>query len=639
MTTYNINGLKNFMIQLLGQEIIINTHRHPNKNDDIIINRDVLLNHFTDNKIHVFAKKEKWANDIPLQKFIDFLINYAGYKQGSRSKYHEYMEFHPALFNLDVNRGIPNYSKILIPELKNKIEHKRDEYIACFWIVHKIKNHTFLKKYLDLTLPKFQKLLSSDDARFYDIVFDKLGIIIEVQEDADHHMDSENDLLKESLALCRDNYIMYFKMRTYREEHGQYLINFWNILYDHILASLFSHDKIRKSYVIYRFGEMCMNEIKQLDNEKLGYKKKDIKYQSITNRINMLNNIICANDNDIFINRVFDWKKKSIESENRYCIKLRDIFIMLGNDIIDDFDNIDIINKYKIKFPYFEKNNDDNIYMTWETMMMLICLEDIDFSYRSHLIYYLISVENIYNEICNLIIVDTSARKKSCNIELVENHIKLKCESKYIKDIQKYKSDNDELLVENKIHRKNIHKLTKSIQDHHKLKKIINQFNNIDIDYVTINLSDHNQSIFVELPNFPIKYSCYVEHYITYEEFNAYCDIIGIKQTYRNDLINQLFACKNNCHGILSHMIIIKEKDDLIYNDINNLTKNKMINDFEQIINVKSNKQKTQFSLNDQTIDIHLDSDYEIEIDNSHTKDTNKTNKTKVKNALDYFDI
>ena len=593
MTTYNINGLKNFMIKLLGQEIIIDSRRHPNKNDDIIINRDVLLNHFTDNKIHDYAKKEKWTNDISLQKFIDFLINFAGSKQGSRSKYHEYMEFHPSLFNLDVDRGVPNYSKVLLPELKNKIEHKRDEYIPCFWLVNKIRNHTFLKNYLDLVLPKFQKLLSPDDARFYDIVFDKLGIVIEVQEDADHHMESENDLLKESLALCRDNYIMYFKMRSYREEHGNYLINFWNMLYDHILASIFTYekikkddDKIRQYYVIHRFEEICANEIVELNNEKLGYKPKDIKYQSIANRINMLTDIIRANDNDTIIKKVFNWKKKSIEGKNKYCIDIDNILKMIN----EDFDDINIKNKYKLNYPYFEQNNDDIIYITWETMIVIVSMSDIKQRDKATLYHYLSYVEKIYSEICNTLIFDAIERKKSCNIELVEKHIKLKSESKYTKEIEKYKLENCELLTENKIHHKTIHKLLKSINDHNKLKKIINKFDNKNIDYVTINLSDHNQSIFNELPDFPIRYSCYQEHYITYEEFNGYCDIIGIKQTYRNELINQLFACKNNCHGFLSHLMIKKENhNNNNCHNIDILTYQKMMNDFNHIKNKNNN--------------------------------------------------
>ena len=625
MTTYNINGLKQFMVQLLGSNIVINNNRHPNKNDDLIINRDILLDHFTDNKIHDYAKKEKWTNDIPLQKFIDFLVNHAGSKQGSRSKYHEYMEFHPSLFNLDIDRGIPNYSKILMIDLKNKIIPSREEYLPCFWIVHKIRNHNFLNNYLDLVLPKFQKLLSLDDARFYDIVFDKLGIVIEVQEDTDHHDQSENDLLKESLALCRDNYIMYFKMRLYRERHGQYLIEFWNTLYNHILASLFTYEKvknneekIRKNYVIYRFKEMCIDEMTQLENERKGHCKTDIKYKSITNRINMLSIITRENDDDsTTIEKVFNWKKKSIENKNKYCIKLCDVLFMINEDVDDNV----IIDKYKIKYTYFEQNNDDNVYVTWETMMMLLCTEDLSVSAKAIMMYYLINTENVYNEICNNIIIDASERKKSCNIELVENHIKLKSESKHQRDIEKYKTENNELLAENKIHRKIIRNLSKSINDHDKLKKIISKFDNTNIDYVTINLSDHNQSIFVEFPNFPIRYSIHQEHYITNEEFNGYCDVVGIKQTYRNEFINQLFTCKNNCHGILSHLIIKKEDDncETKCNSIDVLNNDHMMNEFEEKIR----------QLKNNTLNLVI---------NNVLLDEQIINITRGKKALTYFD-
>lgn len=640
MTTYNINGLKQFMVQLLGSNIVINNNRHPNKNDDLIINRDILLDHFTDNKIHDYAKKEKWTNDIPLQKFIDFLVNHAGSKQGSRSKYHEYMEFHPSLFNLDIDRGIPNYSKILMIDLKNKIIPSREEYLPCFWIVHKIRNHNFLNNYLDLVLPKFQKLLSFDDARFYDIVFDKLGIVIEVQEDAEHHDQSENDLLKESLALCRDNYIMYFKMSMYKKYHNQYLAEFWNKLYDHILASLFMYEKInnneeviRKNYVIHRFRELCLNEMTQLENEKSGYLTKDIKYKSITNRINMLKKITITDDNNATIEKVFNWKKKSIEEKKQYCIKLDNILNMLNEDIDDE----KTINNYKLNYLYFEQNNDDNIYVDWETMILMICRSNnIEPDQIANIMYYLVNVEKIYTEICNIIIIDANERKKSCNIELVENHIKLKSELKYQRDIEKYKIENDTLLAENKIHQKNINNLVKSIDDHTKLKKIISQFNGKNIDFVTINLSDHNKSIFVELPNFPIRYSCYQDHHITYEEFHSYCDVVSIKQTYRNEFINQLFGCKNNCHGILSHLIITSDAFDKKNNNsqlyyIDNLTVDFMMNQFEEKIKLKYIK---NISLDEQTINIDVDTSS----DEDSIVISNKKH-TRGKKSIDYFDM
>jgi hypothetical protein len=292
---YNINGLKNYMIKRLGSDIICNSIRNPNKNDDIIINKNILLDYFTDNKIKEHAKKENWGSEIPLKKFIDFLVDHAN-GIGTRSKYHEYMEFHPSLFGLSVDRGIPNYDDIVSLELRNKIKYKRDEYIPCFWLVHKIRNHIFLKNFLDFTQPEFQKVLSDNDDRIYDIVFDKLGIIIEVQEDASHHFNSKNDELKESLAICRDNYIMYFKIKSYKENHIKYLDEFWNILYDHILASIFRESTIRKKYVIYRFKEKCLQEKNKCELEKKGYKSNETKYKSISNRINMLSNILSTNE-------------------------------------------------------------------------------------------------------------------------------------------------------------------------------------------------------------------------------------------------------------------------------------------------------------------------------------------------------
>ena len=153
-------------------------------------------------------------------------------------------------------------------------------------------------------------------------------------------------------------------MSLYKKYHNLYLSEFWNRLYDHILASLFMYEKvnnneekIRKKYVIYRFREMCLNEMTQLENEKSGYSTKDIKYKSIINRISMLKKITITDDNNTTIEKVFNWKKRSIEEKKQYCIKLDNILNMLNEDIDDE----ETINKYKLNYPYFEQNNDDNV--------------------------------------------------------------------------------------------------------------------------------------------------------------------------------------------------------------------------------------------------------------------------------------
>lgn len=648
---YNTMELKKFMIKTIGKNIVENSIRNPNKNDDIILNTDKLLNYFSDNKIHEYAKKNNWPNEIPIQKFVDFLIDHAN-GNGTRSKYHEYMEFHPSLFGLSIDRGVPDYGEILNPHLRKKIEYKRDEYIPCFWIVNKIKNHEFLKNYLELSLPSFQKVLSENDNRFYDIVFDKLNIIIEVQEDASHHDNNSNDILKESLALYRDNYIMYFKMNSYRTQHMNYFNAFWNLLYDHILASLMKDSSIRQNYVIYKFRENCHDNLKILQTELLGHEESSIKYKSIFNEINKLKAIITTNPKET-IAKIFKWKHKSINESNKYCIKLIDILV----DLLNLSDAEDKLLEYMTTINYFQHNNDENIYITWETMMELISNSDINRSTKSQVNYYLVNVQHIYEDICNIIIIDADERKKIFNIDIAEQHIELKVQGKYEYQIEKIKLENDRLQKEIKISRSTFNKLQKSIDDHKKLKSIIEKLQN-EQDFVTINLTEHNKSIFVELIDFPIKYSIYEQHFITISDFNAYCDIAKINKSYRNELIHRLFGCKNTHPNILNHMIINNDYNSHIDCNLNSLTYLKMMDDYYNMIknvkhknnqlngqfcnkstnqsNKKPNKKSNDELKNYSDDDVNDFSDDENN-DNDNINVIDTTEKKKMMNVLNHF--
>jgi hypothetical protein len=565
--TYNVNNLKEHLIKIIGPNIISSSLKNPNKKDEILLNKDLLLNYFTDNKIKVYAEKH-WIslNNLSIDKFIDFLINHAN-SNNTRGKYHEYMDFHPSLFNLNVDRGIPDYDSMTDLTIKNKIKNNRVEYIPCFWIVNKIRNHTFLSKFLDLTLPKFQHVLSTVDNRFYDIYFEKLKIIIEVQEDASHHLENNNDILKDSLAICRDNFILYFKIQTYKEKHINYLNEFWNELYEHILASLFEKQDIREKYVIYKFIELCKHKIDDLNICLKTYKKinNQNKIISTQNEIKLIKGII-KTDPDNIITTIFKWKDSS--QKNKYCITLEDVFLIIGKEYTDEN-----INFYLQRYPYTEKNDDEDYYLTWETMMTLISISDINIAEKHKIIYYLVSVQEIYEDICSKIIYDGNERRKAINLDIVQNHIKDQLEKNYKNKLSSLEKENGILkeehkLLQNKIKKtvsaseKCLNKITKTNKNKTDIESLVQELKSINQkysqDYLTVNLEDIGESIFIEIPDFPILYSRHSYHQITFCQFDAICNDWNIPKLTRSLFIERLFGCKNTNPHVLNYLQVNK---------------------------------------------------------------------------------
>lgn len=146
------------------------------------------------------------------------------------------MDFVHAYWNIPINEeNIPQYNYI---KDKDKVTYeniypKRKEYFIAWWIRNKISTDPFLKtinpiiksKYLKQT---YQEPIKKSDDRFYDILLKKLNIIIEIQENSKAHLESHNDLTKESLCAMRGFRIKYFKLEEFSKSIFAYLNEFWN---------------------------------------------------------------------------------------------------------------------------------------------------------------------------------------------------------------------------------------------------------------------------------------------------------------------------------------------------------------------------------------------------------------------------
>ena len=215
--------LEEYLISQYGDEIIKKSVNNPNKDSYKSVSIDCFAN-ITDNTFNDFIKDNNLSNYIQLDKLVYFLTSESNNSsKNTRGKYHEYMNMIHAMYDVNIVGDLPNYY-ILDKTIKDKIMPKRYEYLICWWIKYKIDNDDFLSKYLlfngdKLTTPTYQEPIVNTDERYYDVLFKKLDIIIEIQEDNNNHKNNMNDNIKEALAKTRLKRIIFFKLVDFKENN------------------------------------------------------------------------------------------------------------------------------------------------------------------------------------------------------------------------------------------------------------------------------------------------------------------------------------------------------------------------------------------------------------------------------------
>jgi hypothetical protein len=284
--------------------------------------------------------------------------------------------------------------------------------------LHKISNDKFLSKYKffddkNLTIPLFQKLISNTDDRFYDVVFENLNIVLEIQENSSSHYLNPNDLLKEALVKLRSKRIMYFKMAEFELENFKYLRKFWkDNLRPAINESLLNYSPIiRQDYCIWMFKNSICREYlnNQAEIDKLlietqnsyytseQIKKFNLEINAKQKMIKLLEPIIKADDASL-IGKLFKWIEQKSDI-NKFNIDLDDACNNIQLPIPKNADintiELELINKC-----YNYSISDDKIYINWKTLVeMVLDSEKITPDKKRQISKYLLSVQDIYEDI------------------------------------------------------------------------------------------------------------------------------------------------------------------------------------------------------------------------------------------------
>ena len=520
------------LIKSIPESFLVRSVDNPNSNHNVSIKAEYFTN-ITEINFVILLKDKKL---ISVKDVIHFFETNQKYNNNNtKGKYHELMPIVHAIYGVKVEHDLPKYQK-----LDDKIVPKRIEFLICWWINHIIQNDNFLKSYLKYIKPEYQTIF---DDRFYDIVFNELDIIIEIQENNSTHEENKNDITKESLIRIRSKRILYFKCSKYDTHNYQYLNEFGDDLKKGLIASLLSKDRqSREQYCIYQFMNMIAKEkalikpISKKAKSKLAYLNKFTEDSSM-------------------ISKMFLWKEKTTSS-NKYVIPIKDI---QHNLQIADYDRLlEIIDS---------KYDSIDGCITWKTFNKLINLDsDIEDRDKESILEYLLSVEEIYLEICDLIKFhgDECLKNNISHFEVYEEHTKKKFDSEISKLKSKYETQvkklDSELAEKSKLMKnmkKSIDKVNKSIdtyiddkRNRNKLHKLLEFSSDIrELNPIpNIEFQKNINEPLLNKADFPIIYTNSIKDFIDKDKFNGICKAHGLTATQINNFIDELvpIGCSKN---------------------------------------------------------------------------------------------
>lgn len=645
---YNKNALLNLLNER-GCEII-RTENNPNTSCKDSLRKNQLMNLFqVDNKFSEYCEN-KWSNKelIDLDEFIHFLLDTPRiFGQNTKGKYQIYMDYIHSYLDVKLtDLYFPNYNEL--DSVMRYIGDLRDEYLYIYWIDKIVSNHSFLKNYRDLIKPIYQKQYGNN--KYYDMTYDKLKVIIEIQE-FNNHNDNNNDNDKLEYVTAQGHIILYLKVNEFKESLIDASYSFMNILIETMISKIILYEQsILSDYCVYSFIELLKENCEEITNiisdinntyfnneldlddigliEKLSHNKNIDK--SLIRQIKRIIELNKIKNNDKYIitqihknntitKKIFEIKKLCHDKKNSKILNVNHLLLLLDDNNINDND----IEKLRDKF--FNRVHDivnDEYCVDWENFVKIIVSDNeyFDDLIKDTLTDYVINVEKIIRDV-SIIIANTDNRILQNIKYSIDKYIILReeqVEKKYEKILDTANENNNKLKVDNDVYKKlvsgvlrlNNKLLSRNNQNNVKIvNDYIDNLRSLTDNFLTkkkyddndINVKDENMSIFKKLPDFILHYSKKSTDTITYLEFISIMD----KYNIHNDTIKSILTklCRNKKPIIISYIKVIKPIDESF---------------------IESDNKKTYFSVKK-----YLDEIKENELNN--TQKLNDVNKLSIK--------
>ncbi len=496
---YTKAGKEAFISELkkcLGDNQVI----HPSSNGDTSsydykIYLDSFKNYFKCDESSI--SKYSWSDTrLVLSNEIINYITKSNDSNKTMGLYHIYMDLVHTLFQIKENKSeseeiyyLPIYSDY-DEEIQKVVRPKRDEFKYLWWIRKNIKSHSILSKYENDLRITYQEAIIPTDNKHYDMLFSKVDIVIELQENKENHKNNPNDIVKEAMVRMRGKRIIYFHMKAYKEKRSRYLKDFLEkhlvpiliqgLVYNYrnnendIITRLVEYEinnynKIKLTYLedeikFYQKEKIDKNNNKKLVKRKDLNNKEENEFDTITKEIEYIKSL--SGDNKNKIDTIFKWYQQSYRKTNEYLInpylnEFRQIFKLCNfnkETVLDEFLSLSLKNKYcgieKTNCLTSKRNidfnkNKLNLRFSWEGILNIfltpnaddnqkiinVLFPRADYSFESkYMLNLLITIRNTYEEkIINYMFTHSEEKIISCNEfqKMIEDHTVIKLTKEY----------------------------------------------------------------------------------------------------------------------------------------------------------------------------------------------------------------
>jgi hypothetical protein len=530
------------LINQLGCDAIKESINNPGREDTTLIHKETLLDSFSTTASIKQYSKDNWYDTewIEIEDFIDYITIYANVGGDTKGKYQEYMDYNHKYYGItisDVMLSVPSYHRIEDLKIRKNIEPARFEYLAIWMINQKIKQDPFLKNYADgLCKASYQTSIAEIGNRYYDMVFDHLGIVIEIQEDTKPHENNENDTLKKAIVVVNQQRIAYIKHSGFKVSNVEYInekyLEIRKMLIQSILCSkskesrFISAKSIRKAYLKHVFQNMMKDEIKNIKDKLKAFRKNtsfDNKDQKkicgLLKRLQSLETYFKNPDSNL-LETIFNLKSDSELCVNKFNVpfdevcEIFEIHKLAEKDILRD--------RVYDMATYREDNN--GLFLDWKGLMRLGLKSHSDDSIVIE--EYLLCVQEIYDHMLQNIEQHYTACLDLSKdmIDKRDRHVKETIQKKFVNKISDLEYTNSKLLNNYDLLIKEtneMYKQARSLYNSLKVKKMnqrevgfskkcdehLNKIQNIlhhNVGKTFTVVAEYHKSVIKELPDFPI---------------------------------------------------------------------------------------------------------------------------------------
>lgn len=356
----------------ISSDIII--YDQPDKINSPLIRKNLLIEHFNDNKLTEWVQSFKQT--IKPDIFIEYMIS-TNRSDKTQGTYHQYMPYLHAHYGVAIdNFGFPLYSE-LDSSIKDKIKYSRSEYLFFFALQHFIGQDSYFKNKITM---KYQFEL---EKKKFDAYIPELKILIEFQEDAKNHDNNESDTHKRLIAKMNGYYIMYFQEEELKKSDKNLRIYFENIF-----------KKVLYGAISYYKKEETMPLVRKLYVDKLRQDKIKIQGMIINNkieRIKIIDQSIKSFEGNEAMEKLMEKYVKNTLDNITHFLTLDDIYkiypdLMQDEDFQKEIDNL--------RYTRVQRNSE--YYYEWSFLNYVIAQYSSNTSDRANYIKFLTELDQVY---------------------------------------------------------------------------------------------------------------------------------------------------------------------------------------------------------------------------------------------------